>query len=85
MFQNVKISFIFRCSSGDLQWYGHIELKGRGGIYTKFVEESAHFEIREDNWRTIDSDLNRMKIDSSKGKAREAPSMQNKLLITYCF
>jgi len=35
-FQNVKISFIYRCSSGDLQWHGHMELKGRGGIYTKF-------------------------------------------------
>jgi hypothetical protein len=32
------------------------------------VGESAHFESREGNWRTNDSYLNRMKIDSSNGK-----------------
>jgi len=35
-FQNAKISFIFRYSLGDLQWFVHNKLKGRGGIYTKF-------------------------------------------------
>jgi hypothetical protein len=39
-FQNVKISFIFRYSSGDLQWYGHMELSGREEIYTKIWWEN---------------------------------------------
>jgi hypothetical protein len=37
------------------------------------VGESAHFEIREENWRTSDSVLNRMKIDSCKGRCTRGP------------
>ena len=42
----------------------------RGNLHKILVGESVHFEIREENWRTNDSDLNRVKIDSSKAKCK---------------
>jgi hypothetical protein len=45
----------------------------RRNLHKILVGESDHFEIREDNWRTNDSDLNRTKINSSNGKCTRDP------------
>lgn len=63
-------------------WTHRIEGERRN-LHKILVEGSAHFKIREENWRTNDSDLNRTKIDSSKWKCTRGPSLQNNLLNAY--